>query len=76
MSDGFPKIKAAVMQAATILFDREASVEKAWCLILRAARRVPAHRQRETDAARHLHGKREITMGGGFLSKRRSYDEY
>ncbi|HSN40913.1 MAG TPA: hypothetical protein VLT92_12025 [Burkholderiales bacterium] len=67
MSDGFPKIKAAVMQATTILFDREASVEKAWCLILRTARRIPADRQRETHAAGHLHDGRGITARRRFI---------
>ena len=37
MGDESPKVKAAVVQAASVLFDREASVEKAVHLIAEAA---------------------------------------
>jgi nitrilase len=37
MSDNFPKVKAAVVQAAPILFNREATVEKACGLLAEAA---------------------------------------
>ncbi len=39
MTDTFPKIKAAVVQAAPVLFDREASVEKAYGLALEAGKK-------------------------------------
>jgi nitrilase len=38
MPDICPQVKAAVVQTASVLFDREATVEKACCLILEAAR--------------------------------------
>jgi predicted amidohydrolase len=37
MPDTFPKVKAAVVQAAPALFNREASIEKARRLIAEAA---------------------------------------
>jgi len=37
MGDAFPEVKAAVVQAAPILFDREATVEKALRLVSEAA---------------------------------------
>ena len=41
MGDESPKVKVAVVQAASVLFDREASVEKAVRLIAEAARSEP-----------------------------------
>jgi nitrilase len=37
MADEFPHVKAAVVQAAPALFEREASIEKAFSLVLEAA---------------------------------------
>ena len=37
MGDSFPVVKAAVVQAAPVLFDREATVEKALHLVSEAA---------------------------------------
>ena len=42
MSDSFPKVKAAVVQAAPVLFDREASVEKVCRLTAKPRRRAQA----------------------------------
>lgn len=37
MTDQFPQLRAAVIQAALVLFDRKATVEKTWQLAAEAA---------------------------------------